>query len=74
MCTNIHWFLQPQAIYYVLHTVQQVGGEYLVQQAKFGVLLLRVFTARVRVFLHQENISLFTLQNEQKYYYKAVTV
>lgn len=45
------------------------GGEYLVQQAKFGVLLLGVFTAGVRVFLHQEDISLFTLENKQNYYY-----
>ncbi len=49
---------------HVPHTAQQLGAEYLVQQAKFGVLLLWVFTAGVRVFLHQENISLFTLENK----------
>lgn len=35
--------------------------QYLVQQAKFWVFLLRVFASRVGVLFDQENISLFTL-------------
>lgn len=39
-------------------------GSYLVQKAKFRVLLFRVLTARVRVFFHQENITFFALENK----------
>lgn len=50
--------------FYVLHTAQRLSGAYLIQQAELGVLLLWVFAARVRVLLHQENISLFTLEKK----------
>lgn len=52
-----------------LQTVQQLCGQYLIQQAKLGVLLLWVFTARIRVFLHQEHVSLFTLEKKKNCYY-----
>lgn len=42
------------------------ADKHLIQQAKLGVLLLGVFAARVRVFFHQENISLFTLENNKQ--------
>lgn len=47
--------------------MHQQSGQYLVQQAKLGVFLLWVFASRVRVFLHQENISLFTLKQQEKH-------
>lgn len=43
--------------------------KYLVQKAKFRVLLFRVFTAWIRVFLHQENIALFALENKSSTQY-----
>ena len=78
-----HWFysqppggnedvLDPSS-YYVLHTAL-LSGEYLVQQAKFGVLFLWVFTAGVRVLLHQEDISLFTLENLHQCYYTTISL
>lgn len=55
---------------YILNWTEQLHGQYLVQQAKFGVLLFWVFAARVRMFLHQENISFFTLgEKKQNYNY-----
>lgn len=56
--------LQPEP-FCVVRTAQQLSGTYLIQQAELGVLLLWVFAARVRVLLHQENISLFTLEKKQ---------
>lgn len=44
-----------------------VRSQYLIQKAKLGVLLLWVFTSRIRSFFHQKNISLFTLGTKNKY-------
>lgn len=43
-----------------------INGPYLIQKAKLGVLLLWVFTSRIRPFFHQKNITLFTLEPEKK--------
>lgn len=75
---RVRWFpgpkdKQPQLDFilstFFLSAIWQLRGQYLVQQAKLRVLLLWVFTAWVWMFLHQEDISLFTLENIHKYYY-----
>lgn len=49
---------------------QTVSSQYLIQKAKLGVLLLWVFTSRIRSFFHQKNIPLFTLGTKNKYVHK----
>lgn len=39
--------------------------QYLIKQAKFRIVLLRVFAAGVWMFFHQEHVTLFNLRSVQ---------